>query len=237
MALPNLKIQIYADGANKETMIKLYNSKQIKGFTTNPTLMKKAGIKDYEGFAKSVLEVIKDLPISFEVFSDEFPEMKAQAMKINAWGKNVNIKIPITNTKGESSLPLIKDLLSSGLKLNVTAIFTKEQIHGLHEVMTEKDDVIVSVFAGRIADSGVDPIPLMRETVALFKNFPKAKVLWASPREVLNIYQAEECGCHVITVVDELISKLPLYKKDPAEFSLETVRMFYDDAKKAEFSI
>ena len=183
-----LKIHVYADGANKDEMIKRYKEGFVKGFTTNPTLMAKVGIKDYESFAKSVLEVIKDLPISFEVFSDEFPEMKRQALKIKSWGQNVNVKIPITNTKGEPALALIKDLLAEGTKLNVTAIFTEKQLRGLKEVMQPKDDVIVSVFAGRIADAGVDPIPVMTKTVEMFKDLGGAKVLWASPREVLNVY-------------------------------------------------
>ena len=184
-----------------------------------------------------VLEVIKDLPISFEVFSDDFSEMKRQALKIKNWGKNVNVKIPITNTKSQSAVPLIKELLSEGVKLNVTAIFTESQTEELREVMTSKDDVIVSVFAGRIADAGVDPIPLMTKTVKLYKDLKLAKVLWASPREVLNIYQAEDCGCHIITVTDDLIKKLSLRGKDLGQFSLETVKMFYDDATKAGFNL
>jgi transaldolase len=233
----NLKIHVYADGAIKEDMIKRYKEGFVKGFTTNPTLMAKVGIKDYEGFAKSVLEVITDLPISFEVFSDEFPEMKRQALKIKSWGKNVNVKIPITNTKGQPALPLIKELLSEGTKLNVTAIFTDSQIKGLREVMTAKDDVIVSVFAGRIADAGVDPIPVMQKTVEIYKDLSGAKVLWASPREVLNVYQAEECGCHIITVTDDIIKKIAQRGKDLGEFSLDTVKMFYDDATKAGFNL
>lgn len=235
--MKNLKIHIYADGANKDEMIKRYKEGFVKGFTTNPTLMAKAGIKDYEAFARSVLETITDLPISFEVFSDDFADMKRQALKIGSWGKNVNIKIPITNTKKDPSLKLIKELLSEGLKLNVTAIFTDHQLKGLHEVMSPKDDVIVSVFAGRIADAGVDPVPAMKSAVHLFKDKPKAKVLWASPREVLNVYQAEECGCHIITVTDDLIKKISQRGKDLTEFSLETVKMFYDDAKKAGFTL
>jgi len=233
----SLKIHVYADGANKEDMIKRYKEGFVKGFTTNPTLMAKVGIKDYEGFAKDVLATIKDLPISFEVFSDDFQEMKKQALKIGSWGKNVNIKIPITNTKGEPALGLIKDLLKEGLKLNVTAIFTKKQLEGLKEVMIPKDDVIVSIFAGRIADAGVDPVPIMADAVKMFKNLTGAKVLWASPREVLNVYQAEECGCHIITVTDDIIKKIDSRGKDLTEFSLDTVKMFYDDAKKAGFKL
>lgn len=235
--MQKLKIHVYADGANKDEMIKRYREGFVKGFTTNPTLMAKAGIKDYEGFAKSVLEVIKDLPISFEVFSDDFPEMKRQALKIKSWAPNVNVKIPITNTKGEPSLNLIKDLLAEGTKLNVTAIFTEKQLRGLKEVMKPKDDVIVSVFAGRIADAGVDPIPIMKNAVEMFKDLGGAKVLWASPREVLNVYQAEEAGCHIITVTDDLIKKIASRGKDLTEFSLDTVKMFYDDATKAGFQL
>ena len=232
-----LKIHIYADGANKDEMIKRYKEGFVKGFTTNPTLMAKSGIKDYENFARNVLEVITDLPISFEVFSDDFNEMKKQALKINSWGKNVNVKIPITNTKKEPSLNLIKELLAEGIKLNVTAIFTKSQLVGLREVMSPKDDVIVSVFAGRIADAGVDPVPIMVEAVDMFNGLGGAKVLWASPREVLNVYQAEQCGCHIITVTDDLIKKISQRGKDLTDFSLETVKMFYDDAQKAGFTL
>lgn len=237
MPMPQLRIQIYADGANKDDMVRRYNEGFVKGFTTNPTLMAKAGITDYEGFAKSVLATVKEMPISFEVFSDDFTDMKRQALKIAAWAPNVNVKIPITNTKGESALPLVRELLGLGLKLNVTAIFTQEQLHGLREVMKPQDDVIVSVFAGRIADSGVDPVPLMTKTVQLFKELPKAKVLWASPREVLNVYQADQCGCHIITITDDLLKKLNFYRKDLGQFSLETVQMFYDDATKSKFTL
>lgn len=232
-----LKIAVYADGANAADMEKQYKEGFVKGFTTNPTLMAKAGIKDYEAFARSVLSVVKDLPISFEVFADEFDEMERQAEKIGTWGHNVNIKIPITNTKKQSALPLIRKLLDKNLKLNVTAIMTDEQITGLREVMKPNDDVIVSVFAGRIADTGIDPMPIMRRTVEMYKALPKAKILWASPREVLNIYQAEQTGCHVITVTDDLLKKLSLRGKDLEEYSLDTVRMFYNDATKAGFRL
>jgi transaldolase len=235
--MQKLKIHVYADGANKDEMIKRYKEGFVKGFTTNPTLMAKAGITDYEGFAKSVLAVITDLPISFEVFSDDFPEMKRQALKIKSWAPNVNVKIPITNTKGEPALNLIKELLAEGTKLNVTAIFTEKQLQGLKEVMKPKDDVIVSVFAGRIADAGVDPMPIMKTAVAMFKDLEGAKVLWASPREVLNVYQAEEVGCHIITVTDDLIKKIASRGKDLTEFSLDTVKMFYNDAQKAGFQL
>lgn len=208
MNAKDLKIHVYADGANINEMKAAHKAGLVKGFTTNPTLMAKAGIRDYSAFAREAMNAIPDLPISFEVFSDEFPEMKRQAFILSQLGSNANVKIPITNTKGESSLPLIKELLASGMKLNVTAIFTWEQIKGLHGVMTAKDDVIVSVFAGRIADAGVDPEPVMRDTVALYKDRPKAKVLWASPREVLNVVQADRCGCAIITCTSAILDKM-----------------------------
>jgi transaldolase len=209
----------------------------VKGFTTNPTLMAKAGIKDYRGWAREALQAIPDLPISFEVFSDDFDEMKRQAFELAELGKNANVKIPITNTKKQSSIPLIKELLDEGLKLNVTAIFTMEQIRGLREIMGPKDDVIVSVFAGRIADAGVDPEPIMKTTAALYKDCLKAKVLWASPREILNIVQADRCGCHIITCTPAILEKLGNLGKNLEEFSLETVKMFYDDARRSEFTL
>jgi transaldolase len=237
MAFPKLNIAVFADGAQREAMLKRYHEGFVKGFTTNPTLMAKAGIRDYEQFAHSILSEIKDLPISFEVFSDEFDEMEKQASLINSWGPNVNIKIPITNTRSQSSIPLIRRLLDKGLKLNVTAILAPAQIEDLRRNLQPKDDVIVSIFAGRVADAGVDPIPMMKKAVADYRSLPKAKILWASPREVLNIYQAEECGCHIITATDDLIGKLVLHGKDLTEFSLDTVKMFYEDAKKAGFSL
>lgn len=237
MSYPQLKIAVYADGANRADMVKRNQEGFVRGFTTNPTLMAKAGIKDYEAFAREILREIDSLPISFEVFSDEFEEMERQALKIAAWGKNVNVKIPITNTRRASALPLIRRLLDKGLKLNVTALFTEEQLAGLHEVVRPNDDVIVSIFAGRIADTGVDPVPLMTRAVAAFRDRPGCKILWASPREALNIYQADACGCHIITATDDSIAKLKLHGKSLADFSLETVQMFYNDAAKAGFSL
>jgi transaldolase len=234
---PQLKIAVYADGANKDDMLKRYREGFVKGFTTNPTLVAKAGVKDYAGFAKSVLAEIKTHPISFEVFSDEMSEMEREALIIGSWGSNVNIKIPITNTQGKPTLPLIRSLLDKNLKLNVTALFTQEQIDGLREILKPKDDVIVSIFAGRIADTGIDPMPLMRKAVQDYKHLTGSKILWASPREALNVYQAQDCGCHIITATDDQISKLTLHGKSLAEFSLETVKNFYNDAKKAGFSI
>ncbi|MGZ3707467.1 MAG: transaldolase [Bdellovibrionota bacterium] len=232
-----MKIAVYADGANREDMIKRYREGSVKGFTTNPTLMAKAGVKDYAAFAKSVLSEITDLPISFEVFSDDFAEMEREANIIGSWGKNVNVKIPITNTKGQPSLPLIRKLLDKGLKLNVTAIFTQAQLDALREILQPKDDVIVSIFAGRIADTGVDPMPLMKKAVQDYRDKTNSKILWASPREVLNIYQADQCGCHIITSTDDQIAKLKFQGKNLNEFSLETVKMFYNDATKAGFKL
>ncbi|MBI3544712.1 MAG: transaldolase [Deltaproteobacteria bacterium] len=240
MTKPNsrpLKIAVYADGANAADMLKQYRAGVAKGFTTNPTLMAKAGIRDYAEFARGVLAEIRDLPISFEVFADEFSEMERQAKLIGSWGAKVYIKIPITNTKGESALPLIRRLLDQKLKLNVTAIMTEAQIDGLRETMKPADDVIVSIFAGRIADTGIDPVPIMRAAVDKYRALPKAQILWASPREVLNIYQADECGCHVITVTDDVLKKLSLQGKDLGEYSLDTVKMFYNDATKAGFTL
>jgi transaldolase len=233
-----LKIRIFADGADVATMVKRYREGFVRGFTTNPTLMAKAGVRDYAAFSREVLAVIRDLPISFEVFSDDFLEMERQALLIASWGSNVNVKIPITNTKGEPAFPVIQSLFSKGVKLNVTAVLTREQWLGLKELLRPQDDVIVSIFAGRIADTGVDPVPMMTQAVEDFRAFPKAQILWASPREALNIYQAEACGCHIITATDDLISKVQkLHGKGLAEYSLDTVRMFYDDAKKAGFEL
>jgi len=234
---PNLKIKIFADGAQKEQMLGLYRQGLVSGFTTNPTLMAKAGITDYAAFAKDILQEITTMPISFEVFSDEFDEMEKQAEIIDSWGRNVNVKIPISNTKGQSAIPLIRRLLDKGIKLNVTALFTDAQLMALKEVVAKNDDVIVSIFAGRIADSGRDPEPIMRSAVEAFSALPNSKVLWASSREAFNIYQAERCGCQIITATPDLVNKLDLFNKDLEEFSLETVKMFYNDATKAGFKI
>jgi len=237
MGYPKLSIAVYADGANREDMLKRYREGFIKGFTTNPTLMAKAGITNYEQFAKSILSEIRDLPISFEVFSDEFVEMERQALKIRSWGSNVNVKIPITNTRGESSLSLIRRLLDQKTKVNITAILSEPQVTELRTILHPHDDVIVSIFGGRIADTGCDPVPMMTRAVEQYHNLPQAKILWASPREVLNIYQAETCGCHIITATDDVLAKLALYGKDLGEHSLDTVKMFHNDAKKAGFTL
>ncbi len=230
-----LRIAIYADGANRDDILRMYREGLVRGFTTNPTLMAKVGLTDYTAFAKTVLADIKDRPFSFEVFSDDWDEMERQAMIINSWGANVNVKIPITNTKGEPALKLIQKLLANKIKLNVTAMLTQSQIDGLREIVKPEDDVIVSIFAGRIADTGIDPMPIMKKAVQDYRDLPGSKVLWASPREVLNIYQADECGCHIITATPDLIDKLKLRGKDLSQYSLDTVQMFYRDAQKAGF--
>jgi len=232
-----LRIHVFADGANAEEMLKIYRTGTASGFTTNPTLMRQSGISDYSAFAREVLAEIRDLPISFEVFADEFPEMDRQARLIASWGDNVFVKIPITNTRGDSSAPLIRALSAAGIKLNVTAILTLEQVALVCDSLSPATEAVISVFAGRIADTGRDPVPIMKESVGLARALPLAQVLWASPREVLNIYQAEACGCHIITVTKPLLDKLSSHGKDLGQLSLETVRMFYDDAQRAEYSL
>jgi transaldolase len=235
--LPQFNIKLYADGADMEGMIEEYKKGIASGFTTNPTLMKKAGVKSYEEFAKAALKAIPDLPISFEVFSDNFSGMEQEARKIAGWAENVYIKIPVTNTKGESTAPLIKILSHDGLKLNVTAILTVDQVKTVAKALSPATPSIVSVFAGRIADTGVDPIPIMKESVKILKSNPKAELLWASTRELLNLIQAESCGCHIITITNDILKKVPLVGKDLRELSLETVQMFYNDAKGAGYKI
>lgn len=231
------RVHIFADGADVSTMLRRHQEGFVRGFTTNPTLMAKAGIRDYAAFAREVLAVIRELPISFEVFSDDFAEMERQALLISSWGPNVNVKIPITNTQAASSLGVIRSLLGRGVKLNVTAILAREQWLGVRDLMRADDDVIVSVFAGRIADTGVDPVPMMTQAVEDFRAFPRAKILWASPRETLNIYQADQCGCHIITVTPDILKKLALVGKSLDEMSLDTVKMFYNDAAAAGFRL
>ena len=236
-AVDKLKIKLFADGANIDEILALYQNPKIMGFTTNPTLMRKAGISDYIGFAKDILDKIKDKPISFEVFADEFDEMERQAEIINSWAENVYVKIPITNTKSESSLELIKKLSHDGVKLNITAILTKEQVRGVHESLNPDVPSIVSVFAGRIADTGVDPVPFMKDCAEILSSNKNAELLWASPRELLNIFQADECGSHIITATPDVLKKLELVGKDLQEYSLDTVKMFYDDASSAGYTI
>jgi len=238
MSIPScFKIKIFADGADLENILALAKNPLISGYTTNPTLMRKAGIKDYVEFAKKVLEHITTEPVSFEVFADEFGEMERQAREIASWGENVYVKVPITNTKAESSFELIRQLSAEGIKLNVTAIMTIPQIEGLVEVLDPGTPAVVSVFAGRIADTGRDPIPVMSRSIEILKSKRLAEVLWASPREVLNIFQADEVGCHIITVTPDLIKKLDSAGKSLEDFSLETVKMFFGDALSAGYSI
>ncbi len=237
-SLAGLKVRIFADGADKAGILSLYANPLIKGLTTNPTLMRKAGIHDYEAFARDILQSVTAKPISFEVFSDEFPEMRRQALKIKAWQENVYVKIPITNTRRESALPLVRELAQSGVKLNITAILTLDQVRGVAEALNPAVPSVVSVFAGRIADTGRDPMPIMRESLALLKGQPKADLLWASVREVLNIFQADECGCHVVTVPHDILGKaLKMVGLGLADVSLDTVKMFATDAQAAGFSV
>jgi transaldolase len=230
-SLSSLKVQIYADGADKAGILDLYAKPYIKGLTTNPTLMKKAGIKDYEAFAREILQTVTTKPISLEVFSDEFAEMRRQAQKIASWGANVYVKIPITNSRGESSLSLIKELGAQGVQLNITALLTLTQVQGTANALNPAVPSVVSVFAGRIADTGVDPMPIMQASRTLLDGQPKAELLWASTREVLNIFQAEACGCAIITVPHDILAKATkLVGFDLMALSLDTVRMFAKDA-------
>jgi transaldolase len=236
--LKDLKIKIFADGADKAGMLQLNANPLIKGMTTNPSLMRKAGLTNFEAFARDILKGITEKPISFEVFSDDFLEMRRQALKISSWAKNVYVKIPITNTRGESSLPLVRDLAREGVKLNITAIFTAEQVAGVAQALDPKVPAFVSVFAGRIADTGVDPMPYMRANKKLLAGLPQAELLWASVREVLNIFQAEECGCEIVTVPYDILAKaMKLAGIGLKEMSLDTVKTFAADAKAAGFSL
>lgn len=234
----DLKIKLFADGANLQEMVELYNNQPlIKGYTTNPTLMHKAGVKDYKEFAKAVLKAIPDIPISFEVFSDDIVSMEKEARMINSWGKNTWIKIPITNTKGESTSPLITKLSEDGLKLNITAILTPEQVKIASHALSSSTPSIVSVFAGRIADTGRNPVPIMQKALNILRPNKKTELLWASTREMLNIIQAQNCGCHIITVTNDILKKIPMIGKDLNELSLDTVKMFKEDAEKSGYKI
>jgi transaldolase len=236
-SLNNLKVKIFADGADLDSIIDAYDKKIVKGFTTNPTLMAKAGITNYLAFATEVLRIVRDLPVSFEVFSDDIAGMRRQALRLNELGSNVYIKIPVTNTNGVSSSPLISELATQRLKLNITAIMTLAQVKQLVSALQPDVPSIVSVFAGRIADSGRDPLPIMKQALLALKPLSAAELLWASPREVLNIIQADEIGCHIITVTPDLLAKAGNLGKELETYSLETVRMFYHDALKSGFTI
>ncbi|OGR84397.1 MAG: transaldolase [Elusimicrobia bacterium RIFCSPLOWO2_01_FULL_54_10] len=235
--MKDLTIKIFADGANKDDMIAASRSKSVDGFTTNPSLMRKAGVADYEKFAKEVLAEIKDVFISFEVFSDEIDQMEREARKIASWGKNIHVKIPVQNTKGIFTGPLIKKLHAEGIPLNITAILTVEQVKNVASCLRGDVPSIVSVFAGRVADTGVDPISAMKECAKILKPLPKCELLWASSREVLNIIQAQDCGCHIITVTNDIIKKLSMLGKDLNELSLDTVKTFFEDSTKSGFKI
>lgn len=231
----DLKVKIFADGADKTSIAELYKNPLIKGFTTNPTLMNKAGIKDYETFAREMIEIVPDLPISFEVFADDFDEMERQASKIASWGHNVYVKIPITNTKGEYSHKLIKKLSGDGIKVNVTAVMTLGQVHESCWALQDGVPAYISVFAGRIADTGRDPVPYIKISADVLKGHPDVELIWASPRELLNVFEADGVGCHIITATSDILKKLSLVGKNLHEYSLETVQMFYNDAQKAGY--
>jgi len=233
----DLRVKIFADGADLPGITKLYANPAIKGFTTNPTLMRKSGVTDYAAFARELLKVVPDRPVSFEVFADEFAEMERQAHEIASWGANVNVKIPVTTTKGVFCGPVIQRLSAAGVVVNVTALMTLEQVQQVTECLAPKTPAIISVFAGRVADTGVDPVPMMTKAVEVMKAKPNAELIWASPRELLNIFQADEIGCQVITVTNDIIKKLSLVGKDMNEYSLETVKIFYDDGKAAVYNL
>ena len=236
-SIANLKVKLFADGADLAGMQEMYANPIIKGFTTNPTLMRKAGIKDYKAFAHQVLKAIPDRPISFEVFADEFDEMERQALEISSWGKNVSVKIPVTNTKQQFAGPLIERLSKAGVSLNVTAVTTLDQVRSITALLAPTTPAIISVFAGRIADTGRDPLPLMAEAVKIMRAKPQAELIWASPRELLNIFHADSIGCHIITATNDILKKLSLVGKDLEDYSLETVQMFYNDAQTAGYKI
>jgi transaldolase len=233
----DLKVKIFADGADRSGMLELYGNPLVKGFTTNPTLMRVAGITDYEAFARDILEAIPDRPISLEVFSDDFAEMGIQAKRIASWGENVYVKIPVTNTHGESAVPLIRGLARAGVKQNVTALMTLGQVRDVAAALGSGPEACVSVFAGRVADTGRDPLPMMAAAVEMLSVYPQLELIWASPRELLNIVHADSIGCHIITVTHDLLRKLPLMGKDLGEYSLDTVKMFRNDAVKAGFRL
>jgi len=232
-----LRIKVFADGADFDQIMQLAKNPNIKGFTTNPTLMRKAGVSDYAEFARRVLSAIPDRPISFEVFADDLPGMIAQGREIASWGRNANVKIPVTNTEGMFCGPVIKELADEGIIVNVTALMTPEQVEKVAACLNPKVSSIISVFAGRVADTGRDPVPLMKECLDNLKSNPKAELLWASPRELLNVFQANDIGCHIITATNDVIAKLALVGKDLDEYSLETVKMFRKDAVAAGYAI
>jgi transaldolase len=236
-ALDDMRVKLFADGAELSVIARMSVDPLIKGFTTNPTLMRKAGVDDYREFALRVLEVVPDRPVSFEVFSDDFAEMERQALEIASWGENVFVKVPVTNTEGVFSGPLVRSLSAAGVKLNVTAILTAEQVARVADCLAESVPCFVSVFAGRIADTGRDPLPVIRRSLELLRGLPLAELIWASPRELLNVVQADEAGCHVITATKDILAKLALIGRDLNDYSLETVKMFRNDAVSAGYTI
>lgn len=236
-SVSELKVQIFADGADKASMLELYRQPYIKGFTTNPTLMRKAGVTDYERFAREILRYIPDRPISFEVFADDEIEMERQARKIARWARNVYVKIPVTNTRREPMYGLIRRLSADGIQVNATAVLALDQVGFIANALFGGAPSYISVFAGRVADTGRDPVPLMKSALALMAPEPKCQLVWASPRELLNIFQANEIGCHIITVTSDVLKKISLIGKDLHEYSLETVRMFHDDAARSEYTL
>ena len=235
--LDQLKVKIFGDGADLDGILELCNNPYIMGFTTNPTLMRKSGVSDYEKFSHQALEHTGNRPISFEVFSDEFDEMERQAYKIAGWGKNVYVKIPVTNTRHESSVNLVRRLADKGVQLNVTALLTLEQVSVVSKALEDRTPSFISIFAGRIADTGREPMPLMKAAVEIMAPFKTQELMWASPRELLNIFHADEIGCHVITVTHDILKKLPLVGKDLDDYSLDTVKMFHTDAQKAGYKL
>jgi transaldolase len=237
LEIDSLRIKLFADGADLQSMLEMASKPYIKGLTTNPTLMRKAGVSDYVAFAKSVLNEIKDKPISFEVFSDDLEEMKIQAEKIASWGENVYVKIPISNTRGQSTKSVVEFLGQIGVKVNVTALMTEVQVTEIAKALNPDIPSCVSVFAGRIADTGRDPLPIMSESLSILASNPKTELIWASPRELLNVFQANSIGCHIITATSDILAKLALVNKDLTEYSLETVQMFYKDAVSSSFEI
>jgi transaldolase len=233
----SLKVKLFADGADLAGIKEMAANPAIGGFTTNPTLMRKAGVSDYKAFALQALQVVASRPISFEVFADEFGEMEKQAHEIASWGRNIYVKIPVTNTRGEFAGPLVERLSRAGVQVNVTALMTVDQVARVTERLAAETPAIISVFAGRIADTGRDPMPIMAEAVKVMRKKPRSELIWASPRELLNIFQADEVGCHIITATNDILKKLSLTGKDLDAYSLETVEMFYKDAKAAGYSI
>jgi transaldolase len=236
-SLADLKVKIFGDGADKASILELYKRPYIKGFTTNPTLMRKAGVRDYEAFAAEILAHITDLPVSFEVFADHEAEMERQARQIHSWANNVYVKIPVTNTRGEPMYDLAGRLSADGIRINITALLTLDQVRHACNALRGGAPSYISVFAGRVADTGRDPVPVMRSAVEIMSSQPQIELVWASPRELLNIFQADEIGCHIITVTTDILKKLPLIGKDLDQYSLETVLMFYDDALKSGYTL